>query len=89
VGGTPEVVVDGQSGLLVPPGDHEALAAAMLRVWSDPELARRIGTAGRQQVEQNFNVAITTANYESLYQELSRAKHAGTWRGRVVESVST
>jgi glycosyltransferase involved in cell wall biosynthesis len=85
VGGTPEVVVDGQSGLLVPPVDPAALAAAMLRIWSDPELSRRMGAAARQRVEQDFNVAITTANYESLYQELSRARRAGAWRRRVAE----
>jgi glycosyltransferase involved in cell wall biosynthesis len=85
VGGTPEVVVDGQSGLLVPPADPERLAAAMLKIWSDPNLSRRMGAAGRQRVEQDFNVAITTAKYESLYQELSRAPLTGTWRGRIAE----
>jgi len=85
VGGTPEVVIDGQSGLLVSSDNPAAFAAAMLRIWSDPELGRRMGAVGRQRVEQDFNVAITTANYESLYQELSRARRARTWRGRVVE----
>jgi glycosyltransferase involved in cell wall biosynthesis len=73
VGGTPEIVVDGETGLLVPSASPEALAAAMLRVWSDQELSHRMGAAGRRRVEQEFNVAVTTSKYESLYQELSGA----------------
>jgi glycosyltransferase involved in cell wall biosynthesis len=86
VGGTLEVVDDGQSGLLVPPADPARLAAAMLRIWSDPELSRRMGAVGRQRVEKDFDVASTTKNYESLYQELSRAGLGGTWRGGVVKT---
>ena len=44
VGGIPEVVVDGETGFLVPPGDAEALASAMGRVLKDPAMAARMGT---------------------------------------------
>jgi glycosyltransferase involved in cell wall biosynthesis len=67
VGGTPELVVDGVTGLLVPPGDAEALAEALGRVLSDPELAKRMGAAGRQRVERDFAADVSTARILALY----------------------
>jgi glycosyltransferase involved in cell wall biosynthesis len=67
VGGTPEAVEDGVTGLLVPPADPAALAAAMRRVWRDPELARRLGDAGRRRAERHFDVARLARSYEALY----------------------
>ncbi len=55
VGGTPEVVVDGQTGLLVAPGDDTALAAALLRLLENPGYAAQLGHAGRQRVERHLN----------------------------------
>jgi glycosyltransferase involved in cell wall biosynthesis len=49
VGGIPDVVHDGEEGLLVEPGDHEALAAALVRVLSDRGLAERLGLAARRR----------------------------------------
>jgi glycosyltransferase involved in cell wall biosynthesis len=69
VGGTPEVVVDGQTGLLVPPADPAALAAALLRLRRDPEWGRRLGAAGRRRAEQLFDVRRMVAEYEALYLE--------------------
>jgi glycosyltransferase involved in cell wall biosynthesis len=57
VGGTPEAVVDGETGLLVPPGDVAALAERLDAVLGDPDLARRLGEAGRRRVEQRFSAA--------------------------------
>ena len=51
VGGIPDLVADGESGLLVPPGDAAALADALVRVLGDRELAERLGAAGRVSVE--------------------------------------
>jgi glycosyltransferase involved in cell wall biosynthesis len=51
VGGIPDLVVDGESGLLVPPGDSHALANALVRVLGDPALAERLGAEGRRSVE--------------------------------------
>jgi phosphatidylinositol alpha-1,6-mannosyltransferase len=48
VGGVPEAVADGATGLLVPPGDRPALTAALARLIADPDLRRRLGTAGRE-----------------------------------------
>jgi len=67
VGGTPEAVADGVTGLLVPPADPAALADVLLRLRRTPDLARRLGTAGRQRVEERFDVRPMVAAYEELY----------------------
>jgi L-malate glycosyltransferase len=55
-GGIPEALVDGKSGLLVPPHDDEALATAIVRVLKDQELATRLADGGRARVEDAFSV---------------------------------
>lgn len=67
VGGNPEVVVDGTSGLLVPPNSPADLAAALLSLRRDPVLGLRMGRAGRARAERAFDVRRTVASYEDLY----------------------
>jgi glycosyltransferase involved in cell wall biosynthesis len=55
VGGAPELVVDGETGLLVPPRDPAALAAAIEKLTSDAGLRRRLGDAGRARAEARFD----------------------------------
>jgi len=55
VGGNPEAVRDGVDGLLVPPGDPEALASAVCRVLEDSTLAQALGKRGRQRVVECFS----------------------------------
>jgi alpha-maltose-1-phosphate synthase len=50
----PEIVADGETGLLVPPGDAVALAAALERVLADPRRARAMGARGRARVAARF-----------------------------------
>ncbi len=50
----PEIVIDGETGLLVPPGDSSALHAALSRLLDDPELARRLGRTGRELVLSRY-----------------------------------
>lgn len=54
VSAVPEVVADGETGLLVPMGEPAAMAAALLRLCRDPELAGRLGQAGRARVRDRF-----------------------------------
>ena len=72
--GTTELVVDEQTGLLVPPGDPAALARALLRVIDDPALGRRLGEAGRARVEAAFRADAMVERFAALYEELARAK---------------
>jgi glycosyltransferase involved in cell wall biosynthesis len=65
--GVPELVRDGESGLLVPPGRPEALAAALRRLARDPELRRRFGAAGRATVAEHFDVRDSAAQLEALF----------------------
>lgn len=73
VGGLPEVVDDGRTGLLVPPRDPAALAAALGRVLDDPASARAMGTAGRDRAIRNFSPEVVAAQYAELYRRLLAA----------------
>jgi glycosyltransferase involved in cell wall biosynthesis len=70
VGGTPELVTDGETGLLVPPRDPEALAAALRRVLDDADLARRLGDAGRAQVAERFSASEQERRMLALYDDV-------------------
>lgn len=70
VGGNPEVVVEGETGLLVPARSEVELAWAMMRLRNDPEGSRRMGAAGRQRVQQHFDVRQMVAAYEALYLDI-------------------
>ena len=74
VGGTPEVVVDGETGLLVPPRDPEALAESITRLLNDPEMRQRMGQAGRQRVQDHFTIEETVLKTEHLYNTLLEEK---------------
>lgn len=72
VGGNAEVVADGQTGWLVPPGSPTDLAAALVRLGRDPAMARRMALAGRERVEAHFDARRMVAEYERLYARLAR-----------------
>jgi len=70
VGGTPEALTDGESGLLVPPGDMTALAAGVRRLLDDPAAAMAYGRAARRVIEQRFSLRTMVAATEQLYVDL-------------------
>jgi glycosyltransferase involved in cell wall biosynthesis len=70
VGGTSEAVVDGETGLLVPPHDVSALAWALGRLLGDEPLRRRLGEAGRSRVEAHFSASAMTQRILEIYDEL-------------------
>ena len=74
VGGNGELVSAGRTGTLVPAQDVEAMARALLALANDPAQARRMGQAGRGEVERRFSLQAMVAGYQALYEELL-AKH--------------
>ena len=70
VGGIPEVVAEGETGLLVPPGDPPALAAALATILRDPPRAQAMGEAGRRRAERLFSLEIMLGRCRNLYDEL-------------------
>jgi len=72
VGGIPEVVLDEETGLLVPPDDAAALAAALARLTRDARLREKLGLAARARVEQCFSVGRMTASFLEEYERLAR-----------------
>ena len=70
VGGQSEAVVDGATGLLVPPAEPGALAQALLKVLSDRTVARQMGAEGRARVDSWFSVDHAVSRYEKLYPRL-------------------
>jgi starch synthase len=70
VGGLPEVVAEGETGLLVPPGDFEALAAAALRLLADPAERARLSRNARERALLVFQVAPAIARWEALFARL-------------------
>jgi glycosyltransferase involved in cell wall biosynthesis len=70
VGGNVELVEDGVTGLLVPPGDPSALSAALLKLLVDPARARRLAQNGHELVIQNFSFERLVREVDSLYSEL-------------------
>ncbi len=71
VGGIPEIVADGETGLLVEPDSADALAAAIGRVAGSPEEARRMGEAGRRRQQAEFSIGAVVRRVEDLYAELA------------------
>jgi alpha-maltose-1-phosphate synthase len=71
VGGIPEVVADGETGLLVPPDDPGALAAALNELVDDPGRAAAMGRAGRDRAVAEFGWATIAAQTAALYHELT------------------
>jgi glycosyltransferase involved in cell wall biosynthesis len=67
VGGTPELVVDGETGVLVPPDDVDALARALDGVLADPDRARALGEAGRRRVAEHFRADVLAQRVIGLY----------------------
>ena len=67
IGGIPDIVEDGISGLLVPAGDEAALTTALARLLAEPALARRLGDAGRQRVRARFSWETIIRRWKDVY----------------------
>lgn len=81
IGGIPDVVVDGETGILVSPGNVDQLRQAMQTLIDDPELRTRMGAAGKRRVAQ-FRASVVTQEIEEIYQKLivsERVQSGGTY----------
>lgn len=78
VGGIPSLVVHGETGLLVPPADAGALAAALDRLIEAPDLRRRLGDAGRRRAAMECRPDRTALAYVALYRRLAAARAAAS-----------
>ena len=89
-GGIPEIVQDGVTGLLVPMGDVQAMAAAICRLLEDPHTAREMGLLGRHRVREHFTIHHVADKVEKLYDEVFTSRTAPRpGRGIVRRLVST
>lgn len=71
VGGVSEIVTDGRDGLVVPPGDPTALAAAIERLMADPVLRKRLASAGRSRIVGEFSDAQLVERALALYEKIA------------------
>ena len=85
-GGTPEMVLDGETGFLVPPSDSDALADALAHLAGDAFLRKRLGAAGRERVEALFSLRMMTDKIEALYQREYEAKRGAASLQNMVAS---
>jgi len=74
VEGTDELVISGETGLLVPPADAKALARDIRRLLQEPVLARRMGQAARKRVKEHYTVQKMVERYAKLYRDLLKSK---------------
>jgi glycogen synthase len=74
--GLPEVVAEGETGLLAPPDDAEALARAVLTLLEQPDLARRMGIASRRRARDLFSLEQCANSFDALYRRLLDARPA-------------
>ena len=70
VGGIPEVVVDGVTGILVPPGNSKALSHAIMRLLNNPPLRESMGREGRRRVEEHFTLQVHVQKIEMIYRDI-------------------
>ena len=82
VDGIPEAVVDGVTGLLVPPQDPAALGTALEHLLSDPARRRRFGEAGRERVTAEFSLEQMVARISEVYSELADPRWTASVTGR-------
>jgi glycosyltransferase involved in cell wall biosynthesis len=70
VGGIPEIITDGETGLVVEPEDWQALAQAMVKILEDPALAERMGNAARALMGEKFNYQNYYTSYHAMVRQI-------------------
>ena len=65
--GIPDIIIDGETGILVPPKDPSGISQAILKLAGDPALSEKLGAEGRKRVEESFNIDINILQLEKYY----------------------
>lgn len=78
VGDVPKIFQDGKNGMLVPPGDIDSLAAAVISLLQNPEERRRLGEAARTHVKEEFSAERMATSYLDVYHRVLRGKESKT-----------
>jgi glycosyltransferase involved in cell wall biosynthesis len=86
VGMVPEVIEDGRSGLIVPPGDAEALTLAVDRLLADEPLRREIGQRSRETAERDFSIDLMVDRYLALFAEALASRRRAPYRLRATRA---
>ena len=81
VGGIPELITNGQDGLLIEPGDLPALLTALLRLGSEPELRQSLGAQGRKRIEDGFSDVAVLPRLENVYRDILKGIDGGSQAG--------
>jgi len=74
VGGTPEVVIDGETGLLIPPAHPEQMANSIIQLLNNFQQRKQLGSAGHQRAKENFTVQIMVERYQNVFIKLLEKK---------------
>ncbi len=80
VGGIVDVVKDGETGILVPPGDADALAKAIVTILKDEELAQRMGETGKRRIDERFIAKTMVKKITEVYEELIESTDEHRWK---------
>jgi glycosyltransferase involved in cell wall biosynthesis len=86
-GGTPELVLEGQTGFLVPSHDAGVLTDRVLRLLNDRALANQFGIEGRRRVETAFSLDAMCNAYLCLYRRVAYRKARATWEGAITRDI--
>jgi glycosyltransferase involved in cell wall biosynthesis len=81
-GAFPETIVDGETGVLVPPADARALADAIAALLADPQRRAAMGAAGSRRIEQHFSWGVCAQRTAELYEEVLADRRGGTRASR-------
>jgi glycosyltransferase involved in cell wall biosynthesis len=88
IGGTDEAVIHGATGLLVPPRDSAALAAAIRLLLSDSRLSARLAKAGKERAMKEFSLGAIVRGVTAVYEELIKTRHQSTGGSQACRSPS-
>lgn len=80
VGGIVDVVRDGETGILIPPRDANALAKAIVTILKNEELARRMGEAGKRRIDERFTAKTMVEKISEVYEELIESTDEHRWK---------